>query len=79
MGADARTVRGVTTLAAIVEFGSFVKAAEALGVTQSAVNRAVSRLEARLGIRLLHRTTRSVYLTAEGQRFYEDVAPCSLE
>jgi DNA-binding transcriptional LysR family regulator len=52
-----------------------VKAAEALGVTQSAVSRAVSRLETRLGIRLLHRTTRSVKLTAEGQRFYEEIAP----
>jgi DNA-binding transcriptional LysR family regulator len=59
----------------VVESGSFVKAAEALGVTQSAVSRAVSRLETRLGIRLLHRTTRSVKLTAEGQRFYEEIAP----
>jgi DNA-binding transcriptional LysR family regulator len=75
MAADARILGGVTTLAAVVESGSFVKAAEALGVTQSAVSRAVSRLEGHLGIRLLHRTTRSVHLTAEGQRFYEDIAP----
>jgi len=75
MTADARILGGVSTLAAVVESGSFVKAAEALGVTQSAVSRAVSRLETRLGIRLLHRTTRSVKLTAEGQRFYEEIAP----
>jgi len=75
MTADTRILGGVSTLAAVVESGSFVKAAEALGVTQSAVSRAVSRLETRLGIRLLHRTTRSVKLTAEGQRFYEEIAP----
>jgi molybdenum-dependent DNA-binding transcriptional regulator ModE len=75
MNADARILGGVTTLAAVVESGSFVRAAESLGVTQSAVSRAVSRLEARLGIRLLHRTTRSVQLTAEGERFYEEIAP----
>ena len=75
MTADTRILGGVSTLAAVVESGSFVRAAEALGVTQSAVSRAVSRLETRLGIRLLHRTTRSVKLTAEGQRFYEEIAP----
>ena len=75
MTADTRILGGVSTLAAVVEAGGFVKAAEALGVTQSAVSRAVSRLETRLGIRLLHRTTRSVKLTAEGQRFYEEIAP----
>jgi DNA-binding transcriptional LysR family regulator len=75
MTPNARILGGVSTLAAVVESGSFVKAAEALGVTQSAVSRAVSRLETRLGIRLLYRTTRSVKLTAEGQRFYEEIAP----
>jgi DNA-binding transcriptional LysR family regulator len=75
MTADTRILGGVSTLVAVVESGSFVRAAEALGVTQSAVSRAVSRLETRLGIRLLHRTTRSVKLTAEGQRFYEEIAP----
>ena len=75
MTADTRILGGVSTLVAVVESGSFVRAAEALGVTQSAVSRAVSRLETRLGIRLLHRTTRSVKLTAEGQRFYEEIVP----
>jgi DNA-binding transcriptional LysR family regulator len=75
MTADTRILGGVSTLVAVVESGSFVRAAEALGVTQSAVSRAVSRLETRLCIRLLHRTTRSVKLTAEGQRFYEEIAP----
>ncbi len=46
--------------------GSFTAAAEALGVTQAAVSRSIGRLEARLGVRLFARTTRSVRLTAEG-------------
>ncbi len=48
--------------------GSFTRAASLLGVTQSALSQAVSGLEARLEIRLLTRTTRSVSLTAAGER-----------
>src|ERR1700758_5706694 len=55
--------------------GSFVKAAALIGLTDSGVSRAVSRLETRLGVRLLDRTTRSVTLTDEGRRFYEEVKP----
>lgn len=51
------------------------RAAEGLGLTPSGVGRAVARLEARMGIRLLHRTTRSLRLTDEGLRFYEQVVP----
>jgi DNA-binding transcriptional LysR family regulator len=42
---------------------------------QSGVSRSVARLEARLGIRLFDRTTRSVKLTDEGRRFYEQIVP----
>lgn len=59
----------------MVESGSFVKAARTLDVTQSAVSRAISKLEVRIGIRLFHRTTRTVTLTAEGRQFYEEIAP----
>ena len=62
-------------MAAVVEGGSFVKAAELVGLTDSGVSRAISRLETRLGVRLLDRTTRSVALTDEGRRFYEEVKP----
>jgi DNA-binding transcriptional LysR family regulator len=62
-------------LAAVVEGSSFVKAAELIGITDSGVSRAISRLETRLGVRLLDRTTRSVSLTDEGRRFYEEVKP----
>jgi DNA-binding transcriptional LysR family regulator len=72
---DGRILSGVGVLAAVVEGGSFVKAAELIGLTDSGVSRAISRLEARLGVRLLDRTTRSVTLTDEGRRFYEEVRP----
>jgi DNA-binding transcriptional LysR family regulator len=75
MAFDGRILSGVSVLAAVVEGGSFVKAAELIGITDSGVSRAVSRLETRVGVRLLDRTTRSVSLTDEGRRFYEEVKP----
>src|SRR5258708_39556144 len=68
-----RIVSGVSVLAAVVEGGSFVKAAGLLGLTDSGVSRAIKRLETRLGVRLLDRTTRSLALTDEGRRFYGEV------
>jgi DNA-binding transcriptional LysR family regulator len=56
--------------AAVVDAGSFVRAAEALQVSKSAVSRLVGDLEARLGVRLLHRTTRKLSLTGEGEVFH---------
>jgi DNA-binding transcriptional LysR family regulator len=75
MAFDGRILAGVGVLTAIVEGGSFVKGAELLGLTASGVSRAISRLEVRLGVRLLDRTTRSVSLTDEGRRFYEAAKP----
>jgi DNA-binding transcriptional LysR family regulator len=56
--------------AAVVDAGSFVGAAQALGMSKPAVSRYVSELEARLGARLLQRTTRKLSLTGEGEVFY---------
>mgnify|MGYP001365108145 FL=1 len=56
--------------AAVVDAGSFVRAAEALQVSKTAVSRLVADLEARLGVRLLHRTTRRLSLTTEGEVFH---------
>jgi DNA-binding transcriptional LysR family regulator len=54
----------------VVELKSFTRAAAALGMSQPAVSLAVSRLEKRLGVPLLRRTTRSLSLTAAGERYY---------
>ena len=75
MAFDGRLLAGVGVLAAVVEGGSFVRAAEALGLTASGVSRAIARLEGRLGIRLFDRTTRSLKLTDAGARFYREVGP----
>ncbi|MBW0448663.1 LysR family transcriptional regulator [bacterium M00.F.Ca.ET.228.01.1.1] len=72
---DERMLNGMGVLTAIVDCGSFAAAGVALDMSQSGVSRSVARLEARLGIRLFDRTTRSVTLTDEGRRFYEQIVP----
>lgn len=72
---DGRVLSNVSVLAAIIEAGSFARAADALGLSPSGVSRAVTRLESRIGVRLLDRTTRSVTLTDEGRRLYEEISP----
>lgn len=59
----------IRVFAAVVEAGSFVAAADALGMSKAAVSRYVSELEQRLGVRLMHRTTRKLSLTGEGEVF----------
>ena len=56
--------------AAVVEAGGFTTAAARLGMSKAAVSRHVSELEERLGVRLLHRTTRRLSSTAEGELFH---------
>ena len=72
---DGRLLSGIGVLAAVIAGGSFARAAEALGLSASGVSRAVGRLEERVGTRLLDRTTRTLRLTDEGLRFYEQVGP----
>lgn len=60
----------IVTFVRVVGAGSFVAAANHLAVTPSAVSKSVSRLEERLGVRLLNRTTRSLSLTDVGSAFY---------
>lgn len=60
---------------AVAQERSFTRAAARLGVSQSALSQTVRGLEARLGIRLLNRTTRSVSPTAAGERLLRTVAP----
>ncbi|MFG2041721.1 LysR family transcriptional regulator [Dactylosporangium sp. NPDC048998] len=59
-------LRQLRAFVAVVDAGTFTDAAAALGLSQAAVSRAVAALEAALGARLLHRTTRHVRLTAAG-------------
>ena len=54
----------------VVERDGFSAAARMLGMTPSAVSKLVTRLETRLGVRLLQRTTRALHLTADGEAFY---------
>jgi DNA-binding transcriptional LysR family regulator len=60
----------LASFVAVVNAGSFVGATDALGLSKAAVSRHVTDLEAQLGVRLLHRTTRRLSLTDEGQRFH---------
>lgn len=69
---------GLTELEAVLavaRLGSFRAAAGELDLSTSAVSQAVATLEARLGARLFHRTTRSVRLTEAGERFVTELAP----
>src|SRR6201996_5221065 len=75
MGLDGKLLSGVTVLAAVAETGSFGRAADSLGLSPSGVSRAISRLEKRIGVRVLDRTTRSQTLTDEGRRLYEAAGP----
>ncbi|UPG92147.1 LysR family transcriptional regulator [Luteibacter aegosomaticola] len=63
-------VQEMTSFVAVVDAGSFIGAADATGVTKAAISRHVADLERRLGVRLLHRTTRRLSLTDEGRTFY---------
>lgn len=62
-------IDGIQAFVLIAELGGFQKAAEKLGLTQTALTRRIQRLEGYLGLKLLDRTTRSVALTAVGRDF----------
>ena len=64
---------------AVAETRGFRSAADRLGVTRSAVSQTIRKLEERMGIALVRRTTRSVSLTEAGERLYANIAPALLE
>ncbi len=74
MRASPDDILGMAFFARVVQAQSFSDAARLLGVSKSAVSARVSRLEEKLGVRLLHRTTRRLALTADGVRLYERCA-----
>lgn len=65
------TIEELNAFVQIVESGSIVRAAEQLGQTTSGISRALQRLESKLNVTLLERTTRKLKLTQEGQLFLE--------
>ena len=66
---------GLVAFVRTVDAGSFASAARLIGASPSAVSKSVARLEQRLGVRLLQRSTRTLGPTAEGAAYYERVAP----
>lgn len=68
-------LRAIATFAKAVELGSLRRAAVAQGVTPQAASQALAQLEQHLGVRLLHRTTRNLALTDEGQQLLEATQP----
>lgn len=66
-----KSLSNIQTFLRVAEVQSFAKASNVLGLSTSAVSKAVARLEADLGVKLFHRTTRSVSLTPDGTRLYE--------
>lgn len=65
------SLSGFVVFNRVAETRSFVAAGQSLGISASAVGKRVARLESRLGVRLFHRSTRSITLTAEGMLFLE--------
>ena len=65
--------------AQVADMGSFIKAAHALDAPRASVSAAIQQLETQLGVRLLHRTTRQVRLTADGEQLLERVRPLLAE
>lgn len=62
---------GIAIFVQVVQSKSFVNAAEKLNHSTSYISKEVSKLETRLGVRLLHRTTRTLSLTSEGEVYYQ--------
>lgn len=69
------SLTGLAVALRIAEDGTFAAASRALGLSTSATSKAVARLESDLGVKLFRRTTRSVRLTAEGERFVRGLRP----
>ncbi|CAM2063779.1 LysR family transcriptional regulator [Sulfidibacter corallicola] len=67
---DVDALKGIPEFVAAVERGSFSKAARELGVSVSFISRQIDAMERRMGIKLLHRTTRSMNLTPNGRTYY---------
>lgn len=72
--AESDAFSGLAVFVAAVRAGNFTTAADQLGVSKSAVGKSISRLEDRLGVKLFHRTTRRISLTADGEAYFATCA-----
>ena len=70
-GMNTELLDGIVIFVEVVNRGSFTRAAEATSHSTSYISKEMNKLEERLGVRLLHRTTRTLNLTPEGKEFYE--------
>jgi DNA-binding transcriptional LysR family regulator len=69
-----RDLNAMATFVAVVNYNSFSVAAEKCGISKALATKHIQELEASLGMKLLHRTTRKLGLTQAGERFYERCA-----
>jgi DNA-binding transcriptional LysR family regulator len=67
---NVESLSGIATFVVVARSASFTEAGETLGISKSAVGKAVARLEERLGVKLFHRTTRRLTLTADGEAYF---------
>lgn len=72
---NAQLLDGMVIFVEVVNSGSFTQAAQNSGHSTSYISKEINKLESRLGLRLMHRTTRSLSLTPEGEAYYQQ---CSL-
>lgn len=72
---DINELKPIITFIKAAELGAIRKAAAAQGMTPQAASKSISQLEKQIGVRLFHRTTRQLSLTAEGQQFYNSMKP----
>ena len=71
MALDLKSLDGVALFSALIHHGSFTQVALVTGHSKSYISKEITKLEARLGVRLLNRTTRSLNLTPEGEFYYQ--------
>ena len=69
-GIKMESMDAIPVFVAVVEEGSFAAAARRIGVTKSAVSKRISQLETRLGVQLLHRSTRKLSLSEAGEQYF---------
>ena len=74
MAFNGQLLNGMVIFSEVVSSGSFTKAAEVSGHSTSYISKEINKLEERLGVRLMNRTTRSLNLTPEGRLYYEQCA-----